>query len=338
MANLRDLTPGVYWGSTAGNWKELTLEGIENNVDNVIENIKYIGISTGYHDDAERLSFHIKFPETELVEEEYSPFTNYGTFHQWHFFLAYKDIINALTDKKNIGKENGYSFRETIWTRTVYNEGNEGENNGLQWGIDLAYESSILLWKSGKAYGFKVFNDDFVTNDAKTSYTYAEVENRVGIYYTSNKPNMYETYYPLKQEYGKDEAVIDKWITVSTRQKGERITFYFKPKKRNYYDGLQTDVSLLLSKYQWEFLFAYKDLLDEFYRQLNSNKKPGELDPYCLPGLFLTSTHYNGKPNSIATNENKSDGVGISWAVTPSFAGSLIVIRDGLETNFLYKE
>lgn len=329
MAYLRDLTPGVYWSNATNNWKELTLEGIENNVDNVIENIKRIGISTGYNDDSERLSFSITIPTEELVEEEYDSRKNYGTFHQWHFFLAYKDIINALTDKKG-----GYRFRETIWTRTVYNEGNEGENNGIQWGIDLAYESSIVLWKSGKAYGIPITLEDNVSNDSKSSYTYDEVENRAGIYYTANKPNMYETYYPLKHEYGND-SVTDKWITVSTRQKGERILFYFKPKKREYYNGVQTDDSLLLSKYQWEFLFAYKDLLDEFYRQLNNNKKPGELDPYCLPGLFLTSTHYNGKPNSIATNENKSDGVGISWAVTPSFAGSLIVIRDGLKTNFL---
>lgn len=333
MAILKDLTPGVYWcDSTGSNWKELTLEGIENNVDNVIENIKRIGISTGYKDDGERISFSVKIPTEELVEEEYNSNKNYGTFHQWHFFLAYKDIINALTDKRG-----GYRFRETIWTRTVYNEGNEGENNGIQWGIDLAYESSIVLWKSGKAYGIPVTIEDGVSNDSKSSYTYAEVENRAGIYYTANKPNMHETYYPLKYEYGND-SVTDKWITVSTRQKGERISFFFKPKKREYYNGVQTDDSRLLSKYQWEFLFAYKDLLDEFYRQLNSNKKPGELDPYCLPGLFLTSTQYNGKPNSIATNENKSDGVGISWAVTPSFAGSLIVIRDGLETNFLYKE
>ena len=380
MALLNGLAPGIYWRSNTGNslpteadnWEALTLEGIAAENSTVLS-AKYIAIVTGENDE-KRKSFCVEIPEHEIdsegnVNRELLAYNNedeseYGSVYQWHFFLAYKDVINALTnkltEKSKQDKENGtsdeqfdYNFQGIAWTNTWYNkeiiideeEGAEEAEEGrvlLQWAVDLSYETAVKQFIStGKCscYHFIPF-ETAVSTDA-SSYNNA-LTMPCGVYYggnlaiANNKISPTNEFIPLSENSAYSTPpgwVVIKTGGLSTSNKasfGVHIQYSSGVTCNSYNTN-----GLKLSKYQWEFYFAYKDLIDELYEMKNrSEVMPGRASIYSIPGSVWTSTNYGAKPNSLGAAEIDSEGEyqnpqGLKWIVCPAFSSSqFMLVKD----------
>lgn len=357
MAYLRDLTPGIYWTPTkflvtsTPTWEELTLEGIADENSSVLS-AKHIAIVTGENDE-ERKSFYVAIPEVEIGKEReltrFDSTKKYGTIYQWHFFLAYKDIINALTTRLNeaskLAVEEGsatieydHDFQGTVWTTTQYNNGGNNPDIAIQWAADLTYESARLQFKQDVALELEITTFDYETIDTEgEKYTGIDsLKPYAGAYYAETTlPNVNTVYYPLKaiNNWNSKNAKI---IIVNTRQTGDRASFcvYIQAIEKIYSGSWGSENKRTLTKYQWQMFFAYSNLIDILYQDVNERYvKPGELSIYGLPGMIWTSSDYICKPNSLGAAE-VSNGNGLKWVVCPAFRSSHIVLKTKSEYNF----
>lgn len=351
MASFNNLTPGIYWSSNLSSWETLTKEIIENK-DSDVNNAQYILIVTGIRD-VNRRSFHVQIPKVEVGKErelkEFNISKKYGTIYQWQFFLAYKDIINALTSRLNeaskLDVEEGrttveydHDFQGTVWTTTSYNNGGSNPNIAIQWTADLSYESARLQFKKDVALEMEIttYNNGGVDNGGEDSYTgLTSLKPYAGAYYTETTlPNVNTVYYPLKT-VNEGNSKNAQAIIVNTRQTGDRASFcVYVQAIENIGSGPWTDSRRTLTKYQWQMFFAYSNLIDVLYQDVNENYvHPGELSKYGLPGMIWTSSDYICKPKTLGAAE-VSNGNGLKWVVCPAFRSSHIVLRTKTEYNF----
>lgn len=351
MASFNILTPGIYWSSNLSSWEILTKELIENKNSDVNQ-ARYILIVTGIRN-VDRRSFHVEIPKIEVGTErelkEFDISKKYGTIYQWQFFLAYKDIINALTNRLNeaskLDVEEGRSiveydhdFQGTVWTTTSYNDGGSNADIAIQWAADLSYESARLQFKKDLAIELEIqtYNNEGVDNGGETSYTGIDgLKPYAGAYYIeTDQSNVNTVYYPLKTVNGENSKNA-KVIIVNTRQTGDRAPFsVYVQAVENIGSGSWTDSRSTLTKYQWQMFFAYSNLIDRLYQDVNKEYvKPGELSKYGLPGMIWTSSNYICKPKTLGAAE-VSNGNGLKWVVCPAFRSSHIVLKTKSEYNF----
>lgn len=349
MASFSNLTPGIYWSSESSNpssWEVLNEEVIKGE-DNAINQAKYILIVTGVRN-VNRRSFHVEIPKIKVGEERelttFDSSKNYGTIYQWHFFLGYKNIINALTNRLNKASkldvelgvtdiEYDHDFQGTIWTTTPYNNGGNNQDLAIQWTADLSYESARLQFKKDVAIGIEVitYDNELVDNGGEEIYTGSIVNQFAGAYYIKEETSM-SKFYPLKMINDNGSANA-KAIVISTRQV-DIPSFYVYIQNAENIENVEWEATKpKLTKYQWQFFFAYSDLIDILYKDVNSNfNTPGELSIYGLPGMMWTSSDYICSPQTLGAAEI-SDGVGLKWVVCPAFRSSHIVLKTKSKYN-----
>ena len=365
MASFSGLTPGIYWSSEESNpssWEVLNEEVI-NGDDTTIDGAKYILIVTGVRD-VNRRSFHVEIPRNEKVKDnkvifDYTAFDenkNYGTIYQWHFFLAYKKLIDALTNRLNKVSELSsetkkycYDFiQDRVWTTTIYNSGSVEANVinrdiAIQWIVDFSNESAGLQFIKDTAVGFEVttYDSGAVDNGGENSYTgFNALKSFAGAYYCQSTITDSTVFYPLKSAEQRQYATS---IIVNTRQTGDRAPFRVSIETNDdvinssgEWPGEETeDTKNTLTKYQWQMFFAYSDLVDLLYKDVNENDppQPYELSKYGLPGMIWTSSDYICKPNTLGAVE-ASKGNGLKWVVCPAFGSSHIVLKTNSKYNF----
>lgn len=364
MASFSGLTPGIYWSSESSNpssWEVLNEEVI-NGEDTTIDGAKYILIVTGVRD-VDRRSFHVKIPRNEKVNgkvkfvyTEFNNSKNYGTIYQWHFFLAYKKLIDALTNRLNKISESSsetkkycYDFiQDRVWTTTIYNSGSVEPNVinrdiAIQWIVDFSNESAGLQFIKDTAVGFEVttYDNGAVDNGGENSYTgFNALKSFAGAYYCRNNITDSTVFYPLKSAEQRQYATS---IIVNTRQTGDRAPFRVSIEDNDdiinssdeWPDEETEDTKNTLTKYQWQMFFAYSDLVDLLYKNVNENDppQPYELSKYGLPGMIWTSSDYICKPNTLGAAEI-AKGNGLKWVVCPAFGSSHIVLKTNSKYNF----
>ena len=212
----------------------------------------------------------------------------------------------------------------------------------LQWAVDLSYETAVKQFiDTGKCscYHFIPFETENAVSTDASSYSNA-VTMPCGVYYgrnnltiANNKISPTNDFIPLSENSA--YLNIPEWVVIKTGglSTSNKASFgvqiqYSSGVTCNSYDTS----GLKLSKYQWEFYFAYKDLIDELYEKKNrSQVMPGRASIYSIPGSVWTSTNYGAKPNSLGAAEINSEGEyqnsqGLKWIVCPAFSSSQFML------------
>jgi hypothetical protein len=348
MANvLSNLQPsGVYWNSKACNdinfsedatWERIV--SVEDITEDVINNIKSIGIITFYGEngDAERASFAFTINRGEWVSEKYDENKNYGSVYQWSYFLAYKDIIGPLFEKLGIK----YPDTFNIWTNTSYNTGGLDGLNAVQWMVDLKYNTTRMNFKHDEGYGIEVYNvtGNRLQNIPNTPIGIFNAKLNHGVYYCEQHPNRSDAiFYRVSENSIFENTVTPKYLVFNTISKNdvERKPFWIQIEKNNDIEkGVWDESRSILTKYQWDIFFAHKDLVDKVYAYLNKDKEIGTLDIYGISNFVWTSTDYVVKKNTLGYYEvNSKNGKGIKWVVCPSLRTSQIMFRSKTVCNY----
>lgn len=276
------------------------------------------------------------------------------SLYQTHFLLAFKDKIDVIINKKRelypdlhywgiTANEikRGEDCEFIAWTNTFINEGDEGNDNGILWMVDINHNSSRIDFKNSKHPVIPIFNADaYERGYGKEYYTKQEIledeYKRYGAFYSEQHPNNVDTlFYPLKED-----MVINatpRYLSFNFDDgSDERKSFFIKIEQSNEMkSGTWDNNEKTLTKYQWEIFLAHKDLVDKVYTHLNEEKEVGTLDIYGIPDLVWTSTDYIAKENTVGYYETQNkDGKGIKWVVCPSLRTSQIVFKKKTECNY----
>lgn len=367
MVTLQQAETGLYYTDksfalTLGNqnvWEKIDFSNYEGEekdayIKTIAEKVKTFAIVTGYYQNGNnvdpRSTFFFSLPtETELKErEEYNERTEYGTIQQWHYFLAYKDIFDVIVSKKQeLYPDEKFWFLNTheytditIWTKSVYNEGDENQNNGIHWGVDVVYNTARFIPTNGSYSNIPVCNVIKNQNtNTQESYTKTEALAMTSAYYTFHNPNVDGAiFYPLKQEMS-EFKVTPKFLTFNTNNNVIKPFFVEIEESKNVKNYTWNSGDVMLTKNQWEIFMAHKDLVDKVYFYLNNPENTegtlDTLDTYGIPGIVWTKSNYNVKENTIGYYEvNNVRGKGIKWGVCPSLGTSHIIFRNGPMFNF----
>lgn len=361
---LYSATPGLYWSESTidsfaaadNRWEKVDFENDNvEEIDRIAQYVSSFGIVTGYHnEDMERCSFMFN-----IIHGDYKVTEDFGgdddgsirpSISQMHYLLSYKDKIDIIVkryrelfsdlpvwgitaDEIKEGKEINF----TVWTTTNVNEGDEGKDNGIVWLMDITHESSRIDFTNGEYYQLSVINaDDYGRGEPQDYHTQAYAKNVGGVYYTEYHPNEVDTlFYPLKKNM--TFSATPKYLVFNLSDGSDkRKPFFIEFEKKNEMEhGTWDKDKKKLTKYQWEFFLAHKDLIDEVYVHLNRNKDVGSLDTYSIPDLVWTSTDYTPKENTLGYYEvNNNKGKGIKWVVCPSLRNSQKVFKKGSECYY----
>lgn len=365
---LYSATPGLYWSESTidsfaaadNRWEKVDFANDdEEEILRIAENAMSFGIVTVYNkEDINRCAFIFNI-HNDGYENEYSIYgSDDGSLRpsvqQMHFLLAYKDKIDIIINKKRelypdsrywgvtaneIKKGEDRDF--IAWTNTFINEGDEGKDNGILWFVDIIHNSPRIDYKKSKHPVIPIFNaDDYERGYGKETYTKQEIlegeYKKYGAFYSEQHPNNIDTlFYPLKSDMS--FSITPRYLAFNVSDNSdERKPFFVKIEESNEIkSGTWDSNEKTLTKYQWEFFLAHKDLIDEVYVHLNRNKDVGSLDIYSIPDLVWTSTDYTPKENTLGYYEvNNNKGKGIKWVVCPSLRTSQIVFKKKTECNY----